>query len=704
MMATGRASRADDGTGERNPLPLGIALSAEYIEALLLRAARAAGHVVTAAAVREALREATGANRRKLVRAAVAIGLRPSVITLRVDEAIASSSSDAPLFALVGESSFFSFEGATGKRARIAGVDEEPMDLEHDLVAKQLGLLSAADEAIFFAFEPSEPWRARPSHKADDHGHAHASPWERVRALLTLERSEIVVVVVYGVLVGLSALAIPVTAQALVGSIAMGTLLQPVIVMSVVLFAALSFSSAMRTVQVKLVEAMQERLFVKAATTIGRRVTRARADAFEGEHPPEQLNRFFDILTVQKAAAALLLDGLAIALQLAVGLSLLAFYHPLLLAFDALLVVGLAFVLFGLGSGGVATSISESKAKYKVVAWLQEVGRHRSTFKARSAEAFAHDALDERLRGYLGARRAHFTVVLRQTIGVLALHTLASASVLGLGAALVIHQKLTLGQLVAAEIVVNSIVAGVAKLGKYVETYYDLVAALDKLGHLEDLATDDDRGPAPHGDGAFDVTCDIHGRRCRAAPGERVAVIRSLRGSTEVFDRLFAFTPDPSIRIDGAPLAELSVGAYRDEVQLVRGSEIFAGSILDNVRAGRDMSAAEARRALRAVLLDEAIDGLAHGIHTRVTTHGAPLCADEALRLTLARALAARPRLLLLDGALDGLSPRVREAVVDELSSRRSQTTVMVATHQPHLAALCDRALHVPSAHPKEQL
>ncbi len=701
MMATAPASRADDGSGSRNPLPLGIALSGERIEALLLHAARAAGHDVSAAAVRDALREATGSSRRKLVRAAVAIGLRPAVITLRVDEAIASSSSDAPLFALVGESSFFSFEGATGKLARIVGLEEEPIELEYDVVAKRLGLVSAEDEAMFFAFEPSEPWRSLSSHGGKG-GHAHPSPWDRVRALLAIERTEIVVIVVYGALVGLSALAIPVTAQALVGSIAMGTLLQPVIVMSVVLFAALSFSSAMRTVQVKLVEGMQERLFVQAATTIGRRVTRSRADAFGGEHPPEQLNRFFDILTVQKAAAALLLDGLAIALQLAVGLALLAFYHPLLLAFDAFLVVGLGFVLFGLGSRGVATSIKESKAKYKVVAWLQELGRHRSTFKARSAEAFAHDALDERLRGYLGARRAHFAIVLRQTIGVLALHTIASASVLGLGAALVINQKLTLGQLVAAEIVVNSIVGGVAKLGKHVETYYDLVAALDKLGHLEELATDDDRGPAPDGEGAFDVACGIHGRTCGAAPGERVAVVRSLRGFTELFDRLFAFTHDSTVRIDGAPLAELSVGAYRDEVQLVRGPEIFAGSILDNVRAGRDMSVADARRALRAVLLDESLDGLTHGIHTHVTTHGAPLSDDEALRLTLARALAARPRLLLLDGTLDGLSPRVRSAVLDELSTRKSRTTVMVATHQPPVAALCDRALHVPFEPPAE--
>ena len=697
MVGSPPLSSRDVNLGARNPLPLPVAVASARLEQLLVRAAQSAPHGATPAAVRDALLDATGTTRQRLVRASSALGLRVAVITLPVQEAAESAATDAPLFALVGEDTFLSFEGVEGTRARVVGVDGEASVLEMDLAAKRLGLSRASDEATFFSFEPSEPG-ATP-HDDHGHGHGHATPWDRLRALVSVERGEIGVIVVYGVLVGLSALAIPVTAQALVGSIAMGTLIQPVVVMTVVLLAALTFSSAMRVVQVKLVEALQERLFVHAAVRIGRRTARARVDAFGGEHGPEQLNRFFDILTVQKAASALLLDGLAIALQLVVGLALLAFYHPLLLAFDALLIVGLLLVLLGLGSGGVTTSIDESKAKYAVVAWLQELARHGTTFRARSAEAFALDTLDERLRAYVGARRKHFRVVLRQTMGVLALHTLASAAVLGLGAALVIQQKLTLGQLVAAEIVVNTVVAGISKLGKYLETSYDLAAALDKLGHIEELETYEERGPSPDGDGAFDLACTIHGQACCAASGERVAGL--FTGCMKA-SRAFGLTDDPSLRVDGVPLTDLSLGAFRDEVKLVRGAEIFAGSVLDNVRAGRDMSAAEARRALRAVLLDEALERFPAGLHTRVATHGAPLTPDEALRLTLARALAARPRLLLLDGTLDALSPRVRDAVIQELDVRRSRTTVLVATQQPSVASSCDRALHVPSQFPQE--
>ncbi|MFO0642299.1 MAG: hypothetical protein U0183_23935 [Polyangiaceae bacterium] len=676
--------------GARNPIPFTFKLPDEKLAFLLVAASRATHRPTTLEEVRDALRGALGTSRQRLVRAAGALGLRASAITLPVSEAIESSSPDAPLTALVGDDGFVVFEGREKSLARIVEPGTNPITLEAEVAAKRLGLSSSRDEAIFIAFEPTLP--GDPHHDRGGH-HEHPSPWERVRALLSVERPNIDIIVIYGALVGVSALAIPVTAQALVGSIALGTVLQPVIVMSVVLLAALSFSSAMRVAQVRLVEALQERLFVHTATRLGCRVVRARADAFGNEYAPEQLNRFFDVLTVQKAAAALLLDGLGLALQLVVGLGLLAFYHPLLLAFDVVLISALGFVLFGLGRGGVKSSIVESKTKYGVVAWLQELGRHPTLFKARSAEGFALDELDERLKAYVHARRTHFAVVLRQTVGVLVLHTLASASVLGLGAALVIGQKLTLGQLVAAEIVVNTVVAGVSKLGKYVETYYDLAAAVDKLGHLEDIAEEERRGAPPPGDGAFHVTFASDGTIHHAAPGERIALVRASCGSVDTFDRIHGAIRDSSIRIDGTSLGELSLGALRDEAKLVREPVVFAGSVLSNVRVGRDLSLAEVRRALRAVGLEETVDQYPGGVFTKITTHGGPLTTDETRRLTVARALAGPTRLLMFDGSLDSLSASVVNGIVEELSRRRERTTVLIATSSVTIAAMCDRVI-----------
>lgn len=669
--------------------------SDETLEALLRHAARAAGIACSDRALRDAVRDHGGSSRRRLVESARALGLRVSAVTTTIAAAIADASPDAPLFVRLGEGSFVALEGKDGSRVRVADVEAGTSELLPDAaVAKSLGLLAVTDETLFFSFEPALPGRPEVPH---DHGHGHATPWQRLRALLAVEKKDLLAILGYGVLVGLSALAIPVTAQALVGSIALGTLIQPVVVMALVLLSALAFSSWMRLGQVRLVEALQERLFVHTATRFGQRIVTRTNDALHGEHGPELMNRFFDVLTVQKAAAALLLDGLAIALQLVVGLGLLAFYHPLLLAFDVVLILAIAFVLFPLGSKGPTTAVKESKAKYAVVAWLQELSRHDATFRARTSRTYALDTLDERLRGWLEARRKHFSIVIRQTIGMLAVHTVASASVLALGAWLVIDRRLTLGQLVAAELVVNSVVAGVSKLGKYVETTYDLLAAVDKIGHIDDIVSESDAGVAPGGEGAIGVSCELHGTTVSAAPGERVAVVRPPHGATEIVDHVLGHASDANVRIDGVPLVDFSLSAYREDLAVVRDAEVFAGTLLDNVRAGRDVPLVEVRRALAATRLDDVAAGLPSGVHSSLGTHGTPLSRDEAMRLTIARALAARPRFLVLDGALDGLAPKTRRAIAEELDRRRATTTTLVTTHHPDVVALCDRALHVPS-------
>ncbi|MBK8218136.1 MAG: ABC transporter ATP-binding protein [Myxococcales bacterium] len=684
--------------GVRNPLPVRVGLAEECLVDLLRCAAAACKREVTDRQIADAL-EGREPLRRRLSRAATALGMRLSSVTLTVSEAIDHSDDASPLFAVVGEREFLGLAGGEGDRARVLDRGGNVSLLAYDVAAKKLGLVGSNDEAVFFAFEPV----ALDGEIHGEHGH-HVTPWQRLAALVTMERADLGAVVVYGVLVGVASLAVPVTAQALVGSVAMGTLLQPVVVLSTVLAAVLVFSAAVRVAQVKLVERLQERVFVHTAVRLAHRLTAARRDAFGNEHGPEQVNRFFDVLTIQKAAAALLLDGLAIALQLVVGLTLLAFYHPILLAFDVVLVGALVAIVWLLGRSAVETAIDESKAKYRVAAWLEEIAAKPNVFRGQSGSRLADQRSDALLRAYLEARRAHFAVVLRQTIGVLGLHAFASAAVLGIGAALVIGQKLTLGQLVAAEIVVNTVVAGIAKLGKYLESTYDLLAAVDKIGHLDDLSEERRDGAPLEHDAHFEVSVETGDVSLLVAPGERVGLSGSASERRAIFEALYGANDDVPPRVDGVPASELSLRAYRDAVVLVQGPEIFGGSVLENIRAGRDnVSIADARRALRTVGLDDAVSRLPHGVHTELRTDGAPLSADEATCLTFARALAARPRLLLVDGAFDNLPPALRAKLADAATNVGS--SLVLATHDPAILARCDRVVGPtlsPSSHAQE--
>ncbi|HEU4533653.1 MAG TPA: ATP-binding cassette domain-containing protein, partial [Polyangiaceae bacterium] len=411
-----------------------------------------------------------------------------------------------------------------------------------------------------------------------------------MRALLRAERSDVWVVVAYAVTIGLLSLAVPVAVQSLVNTVAFGSLVQPLVVLTLLVLAGLGFANALRALQARVVELIQERLFVRAAADLAFRLPRA--EAFGGHHGPELVNRFFDVLTVQKGAASLLLDGLAIVLQTAIGMLLLAFYHPLLLAFDVVLLGAVAFLLLVLGRGATGTAVEESKAKYAVAAWLEELARHPAAFKGPGGSSFALGRVDALCRRYLGARRRHFRVLFRQIVGALTLHAVASAALLGIGGWLVLARQLTLGQLVAAELVVSAVVAGVAKFGKHLETYYDLLAAVDKLGHLVDLPLEREGGdePAPaKGAPAVEVRGD-GGLHLALAAGERVALVGpNGSGKSALLERLYGLrgAAGGALRFEGAPAADWSLDALRRRVALVRGHEVFEGTLADNVALGR---------------------------------------------------------------------------------------------------------------------
>ena len=197
-------------------------------------------------------------------------------------------------------------------------------------------------------------------------------PWLRLRAFFGLERRELWIVVIYALVLGSVSLAVPVAAQSLVNTVAFGSVLQPLVALTILLLGVLTFAGVLGVLETYVVEVLQRRVFVRVADDFGRRIPSVRADVLDKKFGPELVNRFFDVLTIQKSLSGLLLDGLTIALQTIIGMILLGFYHPLLLAFDVVLVVLLSLVLV-LGRGAVATGLKESSAKYKTAAWLEDV-------------------------------------------------------------------------------------------------------------------------------------------------------------------------------------------------------------------------------------------------------------------------------------------------------------------------------------------
>ncbi|MGB5266807.1 MAG: ABC transporter ATP-binding protein, partial [Polyangiales bacterium] len=521
------------------------------------------------------------------------------------------------------------------------------------------------------------------------------TPLRRARQLLALDRQDIGVIVVYGVALGLLSLAVPVAVQSLVNTVAFGSLIQPLVVLTVLLAVALTGAAILRALQVRVAEMLQRRLFVRIVTEIGDRLPRVSGTALRDANGPELLNRFFDVFTIQKSVAALLLGGVDAVLIALVGLIVLAFYHPVLLAFDLVLIVGAALVLIPLGRGGTGTSVAESKAKYAVAGWLEEMARHPLSFKLAGGEQLARTQVETLAKSYLDKRDRHFRIVFRQLIGAFSIEVIASVALLAVGGLLVIERQLSIGQLVAAELIVTAVVASIAKLGGKVETFYDLVAAVDKLGEILDLPLERPDGEIlPPDSGATlglvlenvevdrEAGLDPLHVSLRVEPGERVSIDGTERDTAALVDSIFGLRSPSAgvIEMDGHDVRDLALRELRSRVSLVRGAEIFSGSVLDNLRvANPELTAEQAWEALGRVGLAAAVKSLPSGLQTPILRDGAPLSRSQGIALTIARAVAARPSLLILDRTLDRIDPDAGIRIADCLSAMRDSSLLIVS-------------------------
>ncbi len=533
--------------------------------------------------------------------------------------------------------------------------------------------------------------------------------------LMAEHRTEGWAVVLYALCAGALALILPVAVQALVNTVAFGTVLQPLIVLVVLLFAGLVLVGVMRVLKSFTVEVLQRRMFVNTMARLAYRLPRT-AESSDLIGPEGRLvHRFFDLFAVQKASASLLLGGVDVLLAAGVGMLVLAFYHPLLLAFDVMLMLALSVIVFGLGRGGVATSVAESTEKYAAADFLAELCEGGTSFRDRGGRVYAEERLDQIAIRYIQARKRHFRIVVRQLFGALTLQAIASAGLLGLGGALVLQRELTLGQLVAAELIVSAIVATLSDLAKYLESYYDLCASAYKLEGL--LAVPREPEPEvvkgavhemPHGAAEVELSAVQLKRGGRTLLSDANHVFRSgsrtlltgtgESGKSSLLDLLFGrIEAEQGLTlVDGVEIRELSRESLRDRVALVRGPEVISGNVFENIRLGRhEISLSTVRSVIEQLGLSSELALLPKGLNTELGPHGARLSHGQALRLTIARALAREPGLLALDVDLSALDARSLSYVVSALFVENAPFTLLLVGDHPAVSELVDTTLYL---------
>ncbi|MBL8901077.1 MAG: ABC transporter ATP-binding protein [Planctomycetes bacterium] len=547
-----------------------------------------------------------------------------------------------------------------------------------------------------------------PSHGS--HHEPTLSPPRRYLAILRPELADLKVVLLFAVLGSLLYLAVPVAIDAFLSNVMFGTIMQPLLVLTTALLGCLVFLGLLQALQFYAVEVIQRRIFVRVAGEFAWRLPHLQREAIDGVYPPSLVNRFLDTVIVQKKTVSLLNYTVSTVLATLVGMVVLGLFHPALLLFSLVLLSGLCFVVFALGRRGVRTAVDESRAKYDVVDWLEEIVRHETIFATRAGAALARAKIDQHCARYLQHRKRHFRILFRQVLGGLLLQIFAATAVLGLGGLLVLDQQLTVGQLVASELIVSGLVSNVSKVGQVLESWYDVCASSDKLGHVLDLPLERLGGePMPANPRSFELEARglaygytdgellFEGLDLRAGTGERVAILAPPgAGASTLMDLLFGLREPRAGHVlwAGFDLRQVELASLRDHIELVRHPEVAEGTVLENLRLTRpDLSVESAWAALDAVELKEVVLALPRGLDTPLASGAPSLSSGQALRLTLARAIAREPRVLLLDDSLDRLDRELGLRIARRLLAPELAWTVIVSTDTPEIAALCDRSV-----------
>ncbi|TGL86409.1 ABC transporter ATP-binding protein [Leptospira congkakensis] len=591
------------------------------------------------------------------------------------------------------------------------GFDNEGEWYSEKELMKFIGIKSNKDSVDWIIAEPTFPFST--NKEVSGSYSAVKNALKQISHLIRMESKDVWIVFIYGIGIGILSLVVPVATSSLVNIVAFGVLIQPVIILTLLVVFFLGFAGAMQTIQIYVVEILQRRVFVRIATEFAVKFPKIRQDVLDKHHNPELVNRFFDTMTIQKSIHSLLVDGLSVVLTTVIGFVLISFYHPIFIVFSFLILfIGGYWVTYRLGKPAAENYIKISKEKYKVAAWLEEISRHSALFHSTFGSNFALDKADSFIRDYLYARKKYFFNYIRQIIGLVGIQALASAIVLGLGGYLVIHRQLTIGQLVAAELVIAKVLSDISKFGKQLDSFYSLIAAVDKINsvfHLPTIPVKTVEFEIPEGPIQVQLS-GIHysltnGHKIfnrfdlKVTPGKSIGISSNTPYDAHILLDLICGMRTPTsgiVEYNHQNIHEVSKEQIHSFTFLIRGNEIFEGTILENIRVGREeISLIEIRQLLEELGIWETIQSLPNGIHTPLLTFGHPFDNIQTTIISLARAIIGKPKLLLIDENLDILPPHLLAACLKVLLQKNKNWTLLIVSKSSNVLSQMDQVLRL---------
>ncbi len=532
--------------------------------------------------------------------------------------------------------------------------------------------------------------------------------------LLRLDGKEITALYLLSILSGLIQLSLPLGIQAIINFaiVATGRKQLPASMWVLILLVVLGvlFTGMLKINQMKIVEKIQQKIFTRFSFEFSYRIPKLNVKSIDQYHLPELVNRFFDIPTLQKSMAKLLLDIPTAVIQLCFGLILLAFYNSVFIVFGIILLVILYLILYISSPKGFEASLQESNFKYDIGGWIQEIARGIKTFKFFNSYKLHIEKTNHLLEGYLHARNRHFLILKLQYWSLVVFKILITASMLIVGGILLIRQEINIGQFIAAEIIILTIMNAVEKLIVSLETVYDLLTSVEKINKITEKPIDEEGSyefikkqgieiEAKNLSFGFDRNDILQNISFHIKPGQKVAITGDGDSGKTVLLRLLTgvfqdFQGDLSF--DQIPINNYNLNTLRNHIGIyMQKQDIFSASLWENITLGNaEIKEQDVLDVFKIVGLDSFYKSLNKGFDTHLEPTGKQLSSSNVQKLLIARSLLNQPALLLLDEPMKLIAADDKQYLQNYLFGLKD-VTIIFTTNDPSLISKSEMVIHL---------
>lgn len=539
------------------------------------------------------------------------------------------------------------------------------------------------------------------------------SPIERFKSLLAVDKKDVYQLLIYAILAGLISLSIPLGIQSIINFIQAGQVSTSWIVLVIIVVVGVAFVGILKIMQFRISENLQQKIFVRSSFEFAYRFPKIKFDQLYNFSPPELANRFFDTLSVQKGYTKLIMDVSTSVLQIFFGILLLSLYHSFFIFFGIILIV-LLYIIFKINfNNGLNTSLKESKYKYKVAHWLQEIARNHLSFKNGKLFDFSLQKNDSLVNEYLIHRESHFGILKRQFIQLTGFKVLITAGLLIIGGMLVLNQQMNIGQFVAAEIIIITIVDAVEKLFYGLELFYDVTTSLEKLGTVVDLEVEKEENTNKYRIENEEISIEVNNISFQF-PDSELPVLKDINltinnneriliqgengsGKTTLL-RLLSRLLEPStgtIFLNNTNLKKYCIDDYRSNIGVITIEDSpFEGTIFENITCNNPaITKKEVKTILDQLKLTALIKSLPLGLDTPMHSEGKRINSASVQKILLARCLVNKPRLLFLEEPVEKLDKYSAGEIIDYLTAPENPWTLVVIAKGNYWKQKCNRIL-----------